>query len=210
MATLRVESATKLCVFPVPHRTASCSPPEHRVCSPFASTSENESVARQTKGRRFTHARPPTMAHGSGWMHGLVKAVPSGDCVVVMGNAAQVSARVYPPARTAASRQKRVQTNNRSSARVPPPARSPRAAAIPAIHVLIRYPDTPPDREQGGPPPEKTITLASLVAPRMVRAPRPDRFAISPTRRQQRRAPRPTFGRPRDRCPPRRRRRREP
>lgn len=30
-------------------------------------------------------------------MHGLVKAVPSGDCVVVMGNAAQVSARVYPP-----------------------------------------------------------------------------------------------------------------
>lgn len=159
-------------------------------------------VARQTKGRRFTHARPPTMAHGSGWMHGLVKAVPSGDCVVVMGNAAQVSARVYPPARTAASRQKRVQTNNRSSARVPPPARSPRAAAIPAIHVLIRYPDTPPDREQGGPPPEKTITLASLVAPRMVRAPRPDRFAISPTRRQQRRAPRPTFGRPRDRCSP--------
>ena len=112
-------------------------------------------------------------------MHGLVKAVPSGDCVVVMGNAAQVSARVYPPARTAASRQKRVQTNNRSSARVPPPARSPRTAAIPAIHVLIRYPDTPPDREQGGPPPEKTITLASLVAPRMVRAPRPDRFAIS-------------------------------
>ncbi|ACO66294.1 predicted protein [Micromonas commoda] len=50
------------------------------------------------------------MAHGSGWMHGLVKAVPSGDCVVVMGNAAQ-----------------------------------------------------------GGPPPEKTITLASLVAPRMAR-----------------------------------------
>lgn len=43
-------------------------------------------------------------------MHGLVKAVPSGDCVVVMGNAAQ-----------------------------------------------------------GGPPPEKTITLASLVAPRMAR-----------------------------------------
>lgn len=51
--------------------------------------------------------------------------------------------------------------------------------SITAIHVLIRYPDTPPDREQGGPPPEKTITLASLVAPRMVRAPRPDRFAIS-------------------------------
>lgn len=46
-------------------------------------------------------------------MHGLVKAVPSGDCVVVMGNAAQVSARVYPPARTAASRQKRVQTIDR-------------------------------------------------------------------------------------------------
>ena len=122
MATLRVESATKSLRF-------SC-PPQDRLL--FASRTpvfavrlrprqKRNRVARQTKGRRFTHARPPTMAHGSGWMHGLVKAVPSGDCVVVMGNAAQVSARVYPPARTAASRQKRVQTNNRSSARVPPP-----------------------------------------------------------------------------------------
>lgn len=33
-----------------------------------------------------------TMAHGGGWIAGLVKAVPSGDTVLVMGNTGQVRA----------------------------------------------------------------------------------------------------------------------
>ena len=32
------------------------------------------------------------MAHGGGWIAGLVKAVPSGDTVLVMGNTGQVRA----------------------------------------------------------------------------------------------------------------------
>jgi hypothetical protein len=33
------------------------------------------------------------VATGAGWMHGIVKAVPSGDSVLIMGNTGQVRAR---------------------------------------------------------------------------------------------------------------------
>ena len=105
-------------------------------------------------------------------MHGLVKAVLSGDCVVVMGNAAQVRfVRVRPEPRVASDR------SLRSARRSPPICTHP----TPPLACVFTHdppiamktdpmsPSPFPSSSQGGPPPEKTITLASLVAPRMVR-----------------------------------------
>lgn len=75
-----------------------------------------ESADQRTRAHERTPPpRTATMAHGSGWMHGLVKAVLSGDCVVVMGNAAQVRLpRVRPEPRVASDR------SLRSARRSPP------------------------------------------------------------------------------------------
>ena len=114
-------------------------------------------------------------------MHGLVKAVPSGDSVLVMGSTNQVSRR-RRRRRPEPRRKGRTPTDDPighcgttsrqgwSPVGFPSPPRSPRAAR-PAIPVSPRSTDAMNRRSvsQAGPPPEKTITLASLIAPRLVR-----------------------------------------
>ena len=41
----------------------------------------------------FEHPTTTMVATGAGWMHGIVKAVPSGDSVLIMGNTGQVRGR---------------------------------------------------------------------------------------------------------------------
>ena len=66
----------------------------------FRAWTISKSTRLQRKGtpppRLGTLSEPPTttmVATGAGWMHGIVKAVPSGDSVLIMGNTGQVRAR---------------------------------------------------------------------------------------------------------------------
>ena len=66
----------------------------------FRAWNISKSTRLQRKGtpppRLGTLSEPPTttmVATGAGWMHGIVKAVPSGDSVLIMGNTGQVRAR---------------------------------------------------------------------------------------------------------------------